>query len=128
VGDYTPVYRNGADPFTSTASAAITGGQVLEATTTGAVGPAGALSLKFVGVAAHDAASGARLTIWPIPGLIHETVNGNAGTITVGNPIVPGATGNVDTATAATAAAAGYLMGTAVTTAVTTAKVRWIGR
>jgi hypothetical protein len=128
VADYTPVYSGGVRPFTSTASAAITGGQIVESTTTGAVGPAGALSLKFVGVAAHDAASGARVSIWPIPGVTHETVNANAGTITVGASVVCGAAGAADTATTATAAAAGYLMGTAVTTALTTAKLRWIGR
>lgn len=128
MSDYSPVYSGGVKPFTLTASATITGGQVLEATTTGAVGPAGALSLKFVGVAAHDAASGARVSIWPIPGVIHETTNGNAGTISVGASVVPGAAGVADTATTATAAAAGYLMGTAVTTALTTAKLRWIGR
>jgi Uncharacterized conserved protein (DUF2190) len=128
VADYSPVYTGGAQPFTITTSAAVTGGQVLETTTTNAAAAAGALSLKFIGVAAHDAASGAKVSVWPIPGVIHETVNGNAGTITVGASIVPGAAGTADTAATGVSAAAGYLMGTAVTTAATTAKIRWIGR
>lgn len=128
MADYTPVYRSGVDPVTLTASAAITSGQVLESTGSGTVGPAGALSVKFIGVAAHDAANGARVTVWPLPGVIHETTNGNAGTISAGASIVPGASGNVDTAATGTAAAAGYLMGTAITTAATATKVRWIGR
>lgn len=128
VADYTPVFGNGVNPYTVTASATIVGGQIVLITGSGTVGPGTALAVTFVGVAAHDAASGAVLTVWPTSGVVHESTNGNAGTITAGNPIVPGATGNVDTATVGVAAAAGYLMGTAVTTAATGAKVRWIGR
>lgn len=128
MADYVPVYSGGAQPLTMQASATIVGGQILENTGAGTVGPAGALSLKFVGVAGHDAASGAKVTVWPTPGVVHETTNGNAGTITAGANVVPGAAGTVDTATTATAAAAGYLMGTAVSTAATAAKLRWIGR
>lgn len=128
MADYAPVYRSGINPFTLTASATIVGGQILESTGVNTVGPAGALSVKFVGVAAHDAASGARIAVWPISGILHETTNGNAGTITAGNSVVPGAAGAADTATTATAAAAGYLMGTAVMTAATTAKLTWLGR
>lgn len=128
MADYAPVYRSGINPFTVTSSATIVGGQLVAISGSGTVGVAGALSTAVVGIAAHDCASGARLSVWPLSGLVHETTNGNAGTITAGTSIVPGATGNADTATTATAAAAGYLMGTAVTTAATGAKVRWIGR
>ena len=57
MADYSPVYSGGVTPFTQTTSAAVTGGQVLEVTATGTVGPATAATVKPVGVAAHDAAS-----------------------------------------------------------------------
>lgn len=128
MADYSPVYRNGSNPFTVTASATIVGGQLVVISGSGTVGPSAGASGLLAGVAAHDCASGARITVWPIPGVVHETVNGNAGTITAGAPITTGASGNVDTGTLGTVAAAGTLIGTAVTTAATAAKVRWIGR
>lgn len=128
MADYSPVYRNGSNPYTVTASATIVGGQLVVITGSGTVGPSAGASGLFAGVAAHDCASGARITVWPVAGVVHETVNGNAGTITAGAPITTGASGNVDTGTLGTVAAAGTLMGTAVTTAATAAKVRWIGR
>lgn len=125
MGDYSPVYQ-GTPPFPATASAAVVGGQLVEATTTGAVGPAGANSLKVVGVAAFDAATGARVTVHPIPGNIHETVT--PGGSAVGDTIAAAAAGAVATAVAGTAAAAGYDLGIATTTASAGNKVRWIGK
>jgi hypothetical protein len=91
VADYTPVYASGVNPMTKTASAAITGGQVVESTTTGSVGPAGAASIKVVGVAANDTASGGRVTVWPLANIEHEVLC--TGTITVGDGVVAGAAG-----------------------------------
>jgi hypothetical protein len=124
VADYTPVYVSGVRPMTKTASAAITGGQVVEVTTTGAVGPAG-VGAKGAGVAAHDAASGARVTVWPLANVEHEVLC--TGTITVGDGVVAGAAGVITTAVIATAAAAGTLLGIATTTG-TAVKVRFVGR
>ncbi|MEU4779256.1 hypothetical protein [Micromonospora sp. NPDC023633] len=121
--DYTPVYTGGVKPFTSTASAAITGGQVVEATTTGAIGPAGAASTKVVGVAAHDAASGARVTVWPIANCIHETTS-PAGAA-VGVALIAAAAGTVNPVAAETGLA---LLGVTLTTGGAGTKVRWIGR
>lgn len=61
MADYTIVMPQG--PFSSTTSAAVTGGQVLEVTGDNTVGPAGAGSIKTVGQAGHDAASGAAVTV-----------------------------------------------------------------
>ena len=125
MADYLPFYQ-GVPPFTATASAAVTGGQVVETTTTGAVGPAGAASVKAVGVAGHDAGIGSKVTIHPIVGNIHETVS-TAGSA-VGDCLTAAAAGAVATAAAGTASAAGTDIGLALTTATAGNKVRWIGR
>jgi hypothetical protein len=125
VADYTPVYAGGNNAFTKTASAAITGGQLVETTTASSVGPAGAGSLKVVGVAANDTASGARVTVWPLANAEHEVLC--TGTITVGDGVIAGAAGVIVTAAVATAAAGGTLLGIATTTG-TAVKVRFVGR
>lgn len=121
MGDYTPVIESG-DQFTLVTSAAVTGGQLVESTGDGTVGPAGAASLKVIGVAAHDAASGAQLSIY---GLFttHETVAGTGG-ISAGNNVQAGAAGTVVTTTAALLAS----FGVCIKGATATNKARWIGR
>jgi hypothetical protein len=126
VADYTPVYVSGNNPLTLTASAAITGGQILENTGTSTVGPAGAASTKVTGVAAHDAASGARVTVWPLANVIHEITS--TGTIAAGDGIAAGAAGVAATVVVGTGAAAGTLIGIAQTGATGGAKVRFVGR
>jgi hypothetical protein len=121
MADYSPPYANGAQPFTSTASAAVTGGTVVESSTTGACAATGAAS-KVLGVAAHDAPSGGRVSIWPLPGVVHEVTN-TAGN-TVGDNIVSAAGGLV----AQGALALGTALGTAVATAGVGAKTRFLGR
>jgi hypothetical protein len=117
MGDYAPVYDNGVKPFTATTSGAVTGGQVLAQSGNGTVGAAGAASTIVVGVAAHDAASGAKVSVWPLEGLIHELVAANA--ITQGGGVQAAASGQVDPVATSIAAgsAAGTLIGTALTTA-----------
>jgi len=130
MSDYTPV--NTDKPWTSTASAAITGGQIVEATGNGTVGPS-AGTLRPVGVAEHDAPSGGRVTVWPLPGNIHEVPIKNTIVIAAGAPIVAAAAsaGNVDTGTLATVAAAGTLIGVCLVggtgNAGGTVKARFIG-
>ncbi|MFC3504817.1 capsid cement protein [Micromonospora krabiensis] len=128
MADYTPVYTNGNKPMTKTASAAITGGQIVAASGVSTVAPAGAASTAVVGVAAHDAANGARVTVWPLTNVEHEVTVVAAGTVTAGDGVVTGASGTAATAAVATAAAAGTLIGTATTTATAPNKVRFIGR
>lgn len=126
MADYVPVYTGGVDPFSATASAAITGGQLVENTGVNTVGPAGAASTKVVGVAAFDVASGGRVTVFPLAPVIHEVTA--SGTVTAGDGVAAAASGQVATVAVATGAAAGTLIGTAVTTATTGNKVRFIGR
>lgn len=126
MADYAPVYYGGTEPFTMTASATITGGQVLFASGVGTVAPTAGANGAYVGVAAHDAVSTQRVTVWPIPGVVHETTT-PAG-VTAGAALTSSTAGGVDSGTLATIAAAGTLMGTAVSTATAGNKARWIGR
>lgn len=115
MADYSPVYSAGVVPFTATTAGAVTGGRVLIASATGVVTHATADALTVVGVAAHDAASGAKVTVWPMDGCVHELEASGAITALAG--VVTDAAGQVKTAVIATAAAAGSLIGTALTTA-----------
>lgn len=117
MADYTPVYTGGVIPFTSTTSAAVVGGNVLVWSGANTVAASAAVSTVVCGVAAHDAASGARVTVWPIDGAIHELVAAAAVSAGAGITADAAGSGQVATATIATAAAAGTLIGTAVTTA-----------
>lgn len=126
MGDYMP-YQQCVKPVSGvTASAAVTGGQLIEVTGVKTVGPAGAASVKAIGVAAHDAAIGADLTYHPIPGNVHETVS-TAGSA-AGDRLQCAAAGAVATGTAATLAAAGTDIGICLNTATAGNKVRWTGR
>jgi hypothetical protein len=126
MSDYAPVYENGSLPFTMTASATITGGQVLVFSGVGTVAPSSAASGAVAGVAAHDAVNTGRVSIWPIPGLVHESVT--PGGVTAGNALSSSTSGGVDSGTLGTLAAAGTLIGTAVNTATTGLKTRWLGK
>jgi hypothetical protein len=130
MGDYAPIYPGGAQPFTQTTSAAVTGGRVLAASGNGTVAHAGAASTVVVGVAAHDAASGAKVSVWPLEGVVHELEA--AGAITAAGGVQTAANGQVDPVTTSIAAgsAAGTLIGTALTTAAgsPTLKLRVQGR
>lgn len=108
MADYSPVF-NGQPPYTSTASATIVGRQVLENTAAGTVGPAGAGSVKVVGVAAFDAATNALVTIFR--GGVQELTA--SGTVTAGEQVEAGAAGTVRTL------ASGRAIGVAQTTATT---------
>jgi hypothetical protein len=126
MGDYQPVYTGGAKPSTATTSAAVTGGQLLMVSGSGTVGVATeAGGATAVGVAAHDAPSGGKVAMWPLAGVVHELAAPAA--ITAGAGIIAEDAGTVQTATIATAAAAGTLIGIALTTAASN-KVRFVGR
>lgn len=117
MADYTPVYAAGVVPWTATTSAAVTGGRVLAISGNGTVAHAGAASTVACGVAAHDAASGAKVSVWPLDGVVHELEAASA--ITAAGGIQTAAAGQVDpvTTSIAAGAAAGTLIGTAATTA-----------
>lgn len=127
MADYSPIYSGGVLPFSTTTSGAVTGGNVVVWSGSNTVAASGADSAVVAGVAAHDAASGARVTVWPLVNVIHELVA--SGAISAGAGVVTDANGQVKTATIATAAAAGTLIGTAVTAAGgAAAKLRVGGR
>jgi predicted RecA/RadA family phage recombinase len=94
--DYTPLYRPGKD-VTYTASAPVTGGQVVEITTDKSVGPAGAASTKYVGVALFDAPAGAPVTV-ESGGVQRPTASG---AIAAGDRVQCAANGLVSTGTTA---------------------------
>lgn len=130
MADYNPVYTGGAKTATYTTSATVTGGVLVAVSGSGTVATAGALSALVVGVAAHDAVSGGQLAVWPLDNVVHEIVAAN--NITQGNGIQAAAAGQADPATTslATQAAAGTLIGVALTTvtAGAGAVVRFTGR
>jgi hypothetical protein len=128
VADYAPVYASGVLPWTSTTSGAVTGGTLAAESGAGTVATAGAASTIVVGVFAHDAPSGGKVTVWPLDGVIHEIATAN--NITQGGGIQAAAAGLADPVATSIAAgsAAGTLIGTATTTATAPAKVRFQGR
>ena len=108
--DYTPAKSGGAAPFTSTASGTVYGGRLVTANGDGTV----ALSTTgnhAVGVAGHDAVSGASVTVYPLANVTHQTQIENGETVAAGGPVIAGATGYVKSGTLATVAAAGTLLG-----------------
>jgi hypothetical protein len=123
MADYTPVFTNGTAPWTLQASVAVTGGRLVEVTGNGTVGPAGAASLKVLGVAAFDAATGAKVDVWPLAGLTHKITA--SGAIAAGDNLAAGAAGVVSPIAAGTF---GQLVGVADRAAADTAICRFVGR
>jgi hypothetical protein len=126
MADYTPVFTGGAIPKTYQASGAVTGGTLVSQAAAGLVSTSGAGSATVLGVAAHDALSGAKVTVWPIKNVTHEIAS--TGTIAVGDGIQSGAAGVAATDVVATGAAAGRLLGIAENGATGGALVRFLGR
>lgn len=130
MADYTPVYSANQAPFSATTSAGVTGGTLAAWSGASTVAAAGAASTVVCGVFAADAASGARVAVWPLDGLTHEIVAAN--NITAGGGIQAAASGQADPVATSIAAgsAAGTLIGTAVTTVTAngTNRVRFTGR
>lgn len=85
MADYTAVLLPGLT-FTSQASDTISGGDPLEVSGSGTVARcAGAASAKFAGVAAHDAISGAKVTVIAARPVFDGTADG---AITAGDQLV----------------------------------------
>ena len=124
MADYVESVDLGVGAFTSTTSASVTGGQLLRVSGSGTVGPAAAGSPEIVGVAAFDAASGARVTVKPLR-MVHRTTAGTGG-VTAGNPLKSDASGNVTLYVVGTDAVT-LLIGTALETASAGNPVKWLG-
>ena len=119
--DYTPVYGR-AKAMTLTAGGAITGGQVLKISGVDTVVAADTNAANYAGVAAHDAASGAPVTVLMGAGVVHETLA--TATTAAGALVYAGSAtaGNLGTANATYNVAIGVALRTTMTT---TAALRW---
>ncbi len=106
--DYTPVNNVNFAVYTSTASAAITGGQLVSVSGVSTVGPS-AGGDHPVGLALHDAPSGGRVAVAMIPNVVHEAVVSAA--VVAGAGVVSAAAGQATSATIGVAGAAGTLLG-----------------
>lgn len=102
-----------------TASATVTGGQLLAVTGSGTVGPAAANSVAVVGIALADAASAAAVRMF-VPNGVWTSVT--PGGVTAGAKLVTGAAGTVETIAANTFE---KIVGTALTTATAGNPVIW---
>lgn len=111
MADYSPVVANGTKPYPRTVGAtAVVGGTLVSVSADNAVVPC-TTGDHPIGVAAQDAATGARVSVWPLSGVIHELRPQGTVAISAGNPIIAGTTGYCNTGTLATVAAAGTLIG-----------------
>lgn len=121
MSDYVPIHNPGHE-ITLTASATVVGGNTLAISGVKTVAPAiSASAKKYVGVAAHDAANGAAVTVLSGVGQVHESVA--AGGITAGDLVIVGAVaGTIATIGAGTFDQA---IGIALNTAADTALCQW---
>lgn len=128
MADYTPVYSD-ENAFTSTASAPITGGQLVTASGNGTVAPS-TTGDHSIGVAEHDAPSGGRVTVYLLSGLVHEVTIQGVVAIAAGAPVIAGTAGTINTGVLATVAGAGTLLGICLvggTGGTGSGKARFIG-
>lgn len=111
MADYLPKFKPG-EAITRTASAAITGGQLVIVSGSGTVAPSTAASAAWLGVAAHDAAIGDPVTIFK-DGVQRPLASA---AITAGDIVVAAAAGRVATNAAP---GAGQQVGIALSTQTT---------
>lgn len=110
MADYVPLFKPGQAYTRLVATTAVVGGRLVEVNGVGTIGPAGAASVKFCGVAALDAAVGEQV-------LVHtggvQRLTASAA-ITAGDNLACTATGKVAPIAAGTF---GQLVGVALTSA-----------
>lgn len=92
MADYLPYHGQGT-PITVVASAAVTGGQLIEVTVDGTCAPASAGSEAVIGHAAHDAATGVHFVVHT-PGTVVQ-VGTSSAAIEAGARVKAGAAGKV---------------------------------
>lgn len=119
--DYTPLFPSPVGGVTFTASAAVTGGQLVEVTGDRTVGPAAAGSLKAIGHAGHDAPAGGRLTVHLNGAGVQEGVA--SGAIAAGALLKAAAAGAV-----ATGGTGDNVVGIALAAAANAATVPYLGK
>lgn len=95
MADYLPKFKPGTQVPLTVGATAVVGGRLVEVSTANAIVPAGADSAKVLGVAAQDAATGERVTVFARPGGVHRLVA--SGAIAVGARVISAAAGKVAT-------------------------------
>jgi hypothetical protein len=111
VPDYQPLNPSNTLPYTKTVGAtAVVGGTLVSISGDNLVVPS-TTGDHPVGVAAHDAGIGGRVTIWPLDGVIHEITMQGVIAAVAGNALIAGTTGFLNTSALGAAAAAGTLIG-----------------
>lgn len=94
MADYLPKFKPG-QAVTFTASADVIGGRLVSITGARTVGPSAADAATVIGVAAFDALSGEKVTVFPRPTGVHQLVASAA--IAVGAKVITAAAGKVAT-------------------------------
>lgn len=92
MGVYSPTYLP-ADRLNFTTAAAVTAGQLVYISAANTVTPTSAATAAWIGVAAHDAASGAVVTVYTVG--VH--IVAASGTIAAGAAVIAAASGAVAT-------------------------------
>lgn len=111
MGVYAPNYID-ADRLSFVTAAAVTGGQLLYISAANTVTPTSAATAAWVGIAAHDAASGAVVTVYTVG--VHTVAA--SGSIAAGAAVIGAAAGAVATV-ASDASDGANLVGIALTAA-----------
>lgn len=115
MAEYVPLHDEG--PFTRSASAAITAGQLLFVSGSGTVAPTTAATVACCGVAGFDANPNDNVTVWSKD--IQRCIAGSGG-VTAGS-LVEAAAGGTVVNQSATGALPGNVVGLALTTAAANA-------
>lgn len=121
MADYAPIHSPGNE-ITQTASATITAGQLLMNSGDGTVAPTSAATTKYLGVAGHDAITGAKVTVHSGPGMVHETTA--QGAVAAGDLVITGTVAGTVASGGATPAI-GTVIGVAIRGAADTALCVW---
>lgn len=129
MADYTPV-NSDSKAITLTAGAIVTGGRVCKMSADDTVIHTVSSTDKALGVIMHDAPSGGRVTVWLLPGFIHELLLEPGATLTAGGGVQCSTTpGYVTSLTFSTSNYNAGIIGTCVRSTVNSAgtKVRVLG-
>ena len=134
MSDYTPV-NSDASAVTLTAGTAVTGGLLVAAISDNTVAHTSATTNRAIGVAAHDAPAGGRVTVYLLPGFIHEVPVSAGVSIATNGPVVCSTTsGRIESTSGgvwASSSAAGINLGVCIRgttgTVAGDAKARFLG-
>lgn len=100
MADYLPKFNPGAQVPLTVGATPVVGGRLVEVSTANAIVPSGADSAKVLGVAAQDAVTGERVTVFARSGGVHRLTA--SGAIAVGARVISAAAGKIATIGAGT--------------------------